>query len=105
MSMGEAAEKLNINIQYYMSLPRHILTALQILRVTQTRISSDYVAHLEGKADQWTIGISSIFADAIGLAPFEDVFWSTSVQPGSNYTPTPREVLPDREIFIATLST
>ena len=34
MSMGEAAEKLNINLQYCMALPRHILTALEIPRVT-----------------------------------------------------------------------
>ncbi len=105
MSMGEAAEQLNITLQYCMSLPRHILTALEIPRVTQTRVSSDYAVHLENKEDQWSIGISSIFADAIGLAPFKDVFWSTSIQPGANYTPTPQEVLPDREITVATLST
>jgi hypothetical protein len=46
-----------------------------------------------------------MFADAIGLAPFKDVFWSTSLQPGANYTPTPTEVLPAREILMATLST
>jgi hypothetical protein len=46
-----------------------------------------------------------MFADAIGLAPFKDVFWSTSSQPGANYTPTPQEANPEREIAIATLST
>jgi hypothetical protein len=105
MSMGEAADKLNINIQYCMSLPRHILTALQIPRVTHTRISTDYAFHLEGKADQWAIGISSLFADALGLAPFKDVFWSTSYQPGAPYPSYPHEDIPDREIIIATLST
>jgi hypothetical protein len=106
MSMGDAAEKLNITIQYCMSLPRHILTALEIPRVTQTRVSTDYAFHLEGKAQQWTIGISSMFADAIGLAPFKDVFWSTASQPGAaNYTPTAHEIQARREIAIATLST
>jgi hypothetical protein len=105
MSMGEAADKLNINIQYCMSLPRHILTALEIPRVTQARVSPDYATHLESQVEQWAIGISSMFADAIGLAPFKDVFWSTSLQPGANYTPTPTEVLPAREILMATLST
>ena len=105
MSMGEAADKLNINIQYCMSLPRHILTALQIPRVTQTRVSTDYAAHLEGKGDQWTIGISSLFADALGLAPFKDVFWSSSMEPGSPYPSNPQEDNPMREIIIATLST
>jgi hypothetical protein len=105
-SMGEAADKLNINIQYCMSLPRHILTALEIPRVTQTRVSGDYACSLHHPpCSQWAIGISSMFADAIGLAPFKDVFWSTSIQPGANYTPPSMEVLPDRQVLIATLST
>jgi hypothetical protein len=105
MSMGEAAEKLNINLQYCMSLPRHILTALQIPRVTHTRTSTDYYFHIVGKAEQWAMGISSMFAEAIGLASFKDVFWSTSLQPGAPYKGEPHEVLPEREILIATLST
>ena len=105
MSMGQAADKAGMNIQYCMSLPRHILTALQIPRVTQARTSTDYAFHILGKAQQWAIGISNMFADAIGLAPFKDVFWSTSLQPGAPYKPDPREVLPEREILIATLST
>ena len=105
MSMGEAAEKVNINLQYCMSLPRHILTALEIPRVTQTRTSTDYAFHIMGQADQWAIGISNMFAEAMGIAPFKDVFWSTSLQPGRSYGPNTKEVLPDREILIATLST
>jgi hypothetical protein len=105
-SMGEAAEKLNINIQYCMSLPRHILTALEIPSVTHTRVSGDYASALSTPpGPQWAIGISSMFAEAIGLASFKDVFWSTSVQPGAPYGKSPREVLPDRAILIATLST
>jgi hypothetical protein len=103
--MGEAAAKVGINIQYCMSLPRHILTALEIPRVTHTRASNDYALHIMHIEEQWTIGISSMFADAIGLAPFKDVFWSTSVQPGRSYGPDTKEVLPEREILIATLST
>jgi hypothetical protein len=106
MSMGEAADKQGINIQYCMGLSRHILQALQIPRVTNTRVSGDYASHLtDPKSSQWDIGISSMFADAIGLAPFKDVFWSTSLQPGSPYKPSAMEVFPDREILIATLST
>ncbi len=105
-SMGEAGEKIGINIQYCMSLSRHILQALEIPRVTNTRASGDYASHLtDPKSSQWNIGISSMFADAIGLAPFKDVFWSTSLQPGSPYKPSSMEVLPEREILIATLST
>ena len=105
-SMGDAAEKLNINLQYCMSLPRHILAALEIPRVTQTRVSGDYASALSTPpGSQWAIGISSMFAEAIGLASFKDVFWSTSVQPGAPYGKSPREVLPDREVLISTLST
>jgi hypothetical protein len=61
--------------------------------------------HIIGQAQQWAMGISSMFADAIGLAPFKDVFWSNSIQPGAPYKPPTEEVLPEREILIATLST
>jgi hypothetical protein len=104
-SMGEAADKMGINIQYCMSLPRHILTALEIPRVTHARASTDYFFHLTAGAQQWAIGISSMFADAIGIAPFKDVFWSSSLEPGSSYKDSPHEVLPEREILMATLST
>jgi len=103
--MGKAGEQTGINIQYCMSLPRHILTALQIPRVTHTRTSTDYMFHIIGQAQQWAMRISSMFADAIGLAPFKDVFWSNSIQPGAPYKPPTEEVLPEREILIATLST
>ena len=79
MSMGEAAHQFNINLQYCMGLPRHILTALEIPRVTHTRVSPDYALNLVDLTQQWKIGISSMFAEAIGLAPFKDVFWSTSL--------------------------
>jgi hypothetical protein len=103
-SMGEAAEKLGINIQYCMSFPRHILQALEIPRVTQTRVSYDYAEQLNGDEQTWPIGISSMFADAIGIAPFKDVFWSTSIEPGHSYGPQTKEDFPDREVLIATLS-
>ncbi len=35
--------------------------------------------------DNWMVGISSMFADAIGLAPYKDNFWTTAVQPGNPY--------------------
>ena len=51
------------------------------------------------------MGISSMFADAVGLAPFKDVFWSAVEEPGRSYGPNTSESLPDREIAIATFST
>ena len=105
-SMGEAAEKIGMNLQYCMSLPRHMLTSLEVPRVTHARASTDYAFHLESQtAPQWAIGISSMFVEALGVAPFKDVLWSTENQPDAPYKNSPREVLPEREIAIATLST
>jgi hypothetical protein len=103
--MGDAADKLGINIQYCMSLPRHILHALQVPHVTDARVSFDYTYQLYNQKQTWAIEIPSIFADAMGLAPFKDVFWSTSIQPDSFYNSSAEEVLPDRAILVATLST
>ncbi|CAF4489606.1 unnamed protein product, partial [Rotaria sp. Silwood2] len=105
ISMGYAANLFNINIQYSMCLPRHGLQAFEINRVTQARVSDDYYVHIRNKFDQWNIGISSMLANAIGLAPFKDIFWSTQYQPGAPYKSIVEEILPDREILISTLST
>ncbi|XP_046568794.1 uncharacterized protein LOC124277168 [Haliotis rubra] len=53
--------------------------------------------------DNWKIGISSIFADAIGLAPFKDTFWTTTNQPGNSYNKS--EPNPGLHLTVATLST
>ncbi|CAF1333687.1 unnamed protein product [Rotaria magnacalcarata] len=105
ISMGYAANLFNINIQYSMNLPRHALQALEIDRVTQARVSDDYYIHINRQIPQWNIGVSSMLANAIGIAPFKDVFWSNQYQPGAPYKTTAHEVLPDREILISTLST
>ena len=38
-----------------------------------------------GGTEHFKIGISSMFAHALGVAPFKDNFWTTSVQPGNPY--------------------
>ena len=105
MSMAEGAEKAGITIQYCSAFPRHALQALEIPRVTQARASNDYASHITRGGQQWDIGVSSLFADALGIAPFKDTFWSTSDEPGSSYKPFAMEPLPEREIAVATLST
>jgi hypothetical protein len=45
-------------------------------------VSEDY----QPGNDQWKIGISSILAHALGIAPFKDNFWTTSDQPGNKYS-------------------
>lgn len=36
--------------------------------------------------NQWKIGVSSHFADAMGVAPSKDTFWTVSNQPGNPYS-------------------
>ena len=45
----------------------------------QVRASVDY----SSDPTQYHIGYTSMFAEAVGVAPFKDNFWTTSVQPGN----------------------
>ncbi|XP_055954459.1 uncharacterized protein LOC126814885 [Patella vulgata] len=80
--MGKSARKNGITIQYCMSNCRHAMQSLELPAVTQARVSDDY----SPGQDQWKIGISSIFAYAMGVAPFKDNFWSTTNQSGNPYS-------------------
>ncbi|XP_041370298.1 uncharacterized protein LOC121384124 [Gigantopelta aegis] len=98
VDMG-AARKYNIAIQYSGALPRHALQSVEVPSVTQVRVSADYMKD----ADQWKIGVTSILADALGLAPFKDTFWSNETESGNpQYS---REPAPIRQQIVATLST
>lgn len=57
----------------------------------QVRVSKDY---FPGN-DQWKIGVTSIFAYAMGIAPFKDNFWSTTNQPFSPYS----QCIPNRFVL------
>ncbi|KAL4218854.1 hypothetical protein ACF0H5_021442 [Mactra antiquata] len=82
--MAEAASESGIYIQYCMANPRHTMQSLLYPAVTQIRVSNDY----NPGGDQWKIGISSILASALGLAPYKDTFWTTEKQPGNIYNRT-----------------
>ncbi|PVD33232.1 hypothetical protein C0Q70_04483 [Pomacea canaliculata] len=99
MQMGEAARAVDLTIQYCMSYPRHALQTLEIPVVTQARVSEDYRAG----GDQWIIGVSSIFAHALGIAPFKDTFWTGEIQPGNTYNLS--ETHGELQAAVATLST
>ncbi|XP_046547192.1 uncharacterized protein LOC124257216 [Haliotis rubra] len=101
MQMGRGARNHDITIQYCMSNPRHAMQSLEIPVVTQARVSGDYRAG----ADNWKIGISSIFADAMGIAPFKDTFWSTEHQPGNPKYPDLTEPHSELQVIVSTLST
>ena len=65
INMGQAADVHDINIQYCLTLTRCGLTALEIPRVTMARVSADYSFNVI----QWTIGLTGLIADQLGMAP------------------------------------
>ncbi|ELU14573.1 hypothetical protein CAPTEDRAFT_226975 [Capitella teleta] len=99
MQMGEAAANQGLPLQYCMALPRNALAALEIPAVTQMRVSIDY----QLRDNQYDIGITALFADSIGIAPFKDNFWSMSDQPGNKYNKT--EPRPAFQAALSLLST
>ncbi|KAK3772128.1 hypothetical protein RRG08_058191 [Elysia crispata] len=97
LQMGSSALNHHLKIQYCMALPRHGLQSLEIPAVTQARVSNDY--HLQD--DQWRIGVTSHLANALGLAPSKDTFWTTGDQPGNTYDKS--EPYPSLQVVVATL--
>jgi hypothetical protein len=81
LQMGRGASKNGVTIQYCMPYARHVLQSVEVPAVTNFRASDDY----QPGNDQWKLGLSSIIADALALAPSKDDFWSTQVQPGNDY--------------------
>jgi len=102
LQMGEGARQAGIHIQYCMPYPRFYLQSLEIPAITQIRVSDDYGPG-GSRADQWSIGDSALLADALGLRPFKDTFWTTSIQVGNRYDSY--EPAPALEAVVATLST
>merc|ERR1712046_238739 len=84
MSMGSAAAKHNLSIQYCMSHPKHILQSVEINAVTQARASGDYGG---STWKQWNCGVTSAFCEALQLRPSKDTWWSTTTEPGERYGP------------------
>lgn len=102
MQMGEGAQKSGMTVQYCMPVPRFALQSLEIAAVAQIRVSDDYVPN-SGETTQWRIGDSNMFAGALGLAPFKDSFWTTSLQPGSSVKNN-TEPAPALQALVSTLS-
>ena len=78
---------LQVTVQYCMTLPRELLQSVQLSAVRRARVlhtlkptvlcnlgqvSGDYISK-----DNWRIGLTSLLATSLGLAPFKNVFWSS----------------------------
>eukprot|EP00466_Bigelowiella_natans_P009571 jgi/Bigna1/143959/aug1.83_g18667 len=99
LQMGRSAHKIGVYIQYCMESSRFVLQSVEIPQVSQARASEDY----KPGSDQWRIGITSIFGDALALAPLKDNFWSNSSEIGRYGTQV--EEYPDLQAAVSTLST
>lgn len=78
-----------------------MLESTRLQPVTNARASGDY----HPGADNWEIGLSSIFYHAIGIAPSKDDWWTTEVQPGSPYGDKPTEPNWQLQALVIALST
>ncbi|KAF2355654.1 Kringle, partial [Trinorchestia longiramus] len=81
-NMATSAGEREVPVQYCMSLPREAVHGGRESVVTQIRVSDDY--HLA--SNQWMIGHTSLFAYALGMRPFKDVFWTSYVNKNNPFT-------------------
>lgn len=70
-----------------------------VVALLQGRVSGDY----KPGNTQWKIGVTSMFAHALYIAPFKDTFWTTTTQDGNPYKSSEPNV--ELQAAIATLST
>ena len=70
--MADAAQLLNIPMQWCIATPAAALQTLLYPSVTNMRASVDYRGGVA-----WDIGLSSLFMWALNIAPSKDTFWTT----------------------------
>lgn len=82
------------------------LQSVEMRSASNGRISADYHADLDAhRADaNWKIGLASIFAWALSLAPAKDGWWSSARQPGHPYPDNRTEPFASLHAAVATLS-
>ncbi|CAM4906224.1 unnamed protein product [Rotaria socialis] len=79
--LAEGAKQAGVKIIYCMPLNPDIMETLENTQVHYMRVSDDYSENI----NQWNIGRVSMITWAIGVIPFKDTFWTTSMQPESRY--------------------
>ena len=77
LHLAEGAKQAGIKLIYCMPLNPDIMETLENTQVHYIRISDDYSTNI----NQWNIGRASMITWALGVIPFKDTFWTTSVQP------------------------
>lgn len=99
MGLNRAALAAGLLVQFCMPLPSDYLMSTQLQAVSQIRVSNDYASDID---TQWRIGRTSMFAHALGLRPFKDVFRTTTYQLPNVYALP--EHNPALQTVVATLS-
>jgi hypothetical protein len=99
LQMDRGANKNALSIQYCMANPRHLLQSLETRTVTQARATDDY----RPGNDQWKIGHTAPYLQALGIAPSKDGFWTSEVETGNKYHS--KEPYWRLQVAAATLST
>eukprot|EP00050_Salpingoeca_kvevrii_P015410 m.46559 g.46559 ORF g.46559 m.46559 type:complete len:910 (-) comp6309_c0_seq1:137-2866(-) len=80
--MGNALNRLKQPMQWCMGLPSWMLLSLEIPCLTNARASED---NFPSNEHRWKIGYTSLFLNALHIAPFMDVIWTRADQPGNPY--------------------
>ncbi len=98
LNMGCAAADYNRTIQYCMATPGMFLTSLKVDAVSHARTAQDYHPRWPRSYDYKSFVQSNIFASALRLWPFKDVFRSTCEGPVKG------EKMPEFMALVSTLS-
>lgn len=72
--LGAAAAAAGVRLTYCMAWARMLLASTESEVVTTARASVDYYPN----TGQWNIGYTSLLADALGLRPSKDLWWSSN---------------------------
>jgi hypothetical protein len=72
LGMSTAALELGIPVQWCFATPSAMLQSLHYPAVTNARVSWDYFY-----GNSWDIGLSSLLAWAVNVAPSTDTFWTS----------------------------
>ena len=63
-----------------------LIPVFNLWYISQARASTDYQpSSTYASNEQWRQSATHLFADAVGLSPFKDVFWTTHIQPDNYY--------------------
>jgi len=100
-AMAENVFASNRTMQMCMPYAHDILAGASFRGVTNARATDDYF-HAPNHSN-WAIGTTSLFYSSLGILPFKDGFYSSSLKQIGGQTVGP-EPAPDREILMAVLS-